>query len=508
MKRTPKVLLGTAAGILQTLIAIGLQVVLMPLILRIAGQEILGVYVILLQIIGYLALIDLGIFTALGRSLSQATDDPARFRALLSSGFYFLGLMGGAYALLGTALALALGDLFHLSGPVEAQARVAMVLLAGWGLLRFPLNIYNTALLAIQDLSIPPLIGALTNVIRMVLSVIAVQAGLGVIGLVSANILAEMLLAGCTFLRFKRLRPGWAMQMRRFHPALVKEMLRFGFQAFWGNLAGRVILFTDNLVVGNLYGAAITSVYYNTQTPISIPYNLAWRLADNASPGINQLWAVGERQKLGDIFLRLQRLTLLMVALVVVGGWFYLEPTISIWVGPSQFGGQWMTLWLILFAGLVTAGHVSLVFVYASGDIRRFSQIVTLEAAVNLGLSFVLGVHLGPHGVALATTVAHIPTAVYLQNKVQRDLNIAWQDWLRQTVWPALSASTVTAITAGVMVSLARPDSWSALVLHGTIIAFVHVLSSFGLGLTAADHAAVRKMIGERFPRPKLESRL
>lgn len=491
MKRTSKVIWGTLASGLQTLIAIALQIVLMPLILRTAGQEVLGSYAIIMQIIGYLALADLGINTALARFLSQSTDEPDRFRSLMSSGFYFLALLGGVYALLGTALAFVLGGLFHLSGPVEVQTRFALLLLAGWGLVRFPSSIYSTALFAMQDLGIPPLLGAMANAFRMVFAILAVKAGWSVVGLAAASVLSEALLAGSILIRFRQLRPIWSMRPTSFNFSVLQEPLRFGFQAFWGNLAGRVILFTDNIVVGNLYGATAAGVYYNTQTPVSVPMNLVWQLSANAAPGINDLWAKREWEKLRDVFLRLQRLTLLIVALVVIGGWFYLEPTIKIWIGPSQFGGQWLVLWLIAFAALKSASQVPLMFVFASGSIRGFSQLTTLEAAANLGLSFLLGSRLGLHGVALATLIAHVPTAIYLQARSHGDLGIPLQDWARQTLWPALRAAVPTAIMAGLLVNLVSPTSWGILVLHGAILGIIHAVSIFLLGLTVADRAVV-----------------
>jgi len=495
MERTARVLSGSIASALQLLVAMALQIVLMPLILRLAGQEVLGVYAILLQVIGYLALFDLGLYTALTRSLSQATDQPARFAALLRAGVLFLSISGAIYAAAGAGLALALPGLFHLSGALAGQARLALLILAGWGLLRFPLGLFGTALLSIQDLTWPPLLALAANALRMVLAILAVLGGWGIIGLSVASIVGEAALYGILALRFMRLRPGLFQLRGRLDRPLLIEQLRFGLRAFWGNLAGRVVFFSDSLVVGNLYGAAMTSIYYNTQMPISVAYSLVYHLADNASPGINELWARGDREKLRDIFLRLQRLTLLAVAPIVIGGLFYLRAVIGTWVGPAQFGGQLMTLWLVLFAALATARNVPQVFLYAIGDLRRWSQIVAFEAAGNLALSFWWGSRLGLHGVALATLVAALPTAAYLQWRVSRDLRITWRDWAVATLLPALGAALPTTAVAALLSSLAQPAGWGALALHAGALAAVHAGSVYALGLSRADRLAARQII-------------
>jgi len=505
MQRTRRVLLGTLAGILQIVIATILQIVLMPLILQAAGQEVLGAYAIIIQVIGYMALIDLGVYTALTRFLSQSTHDDAQFLRFLSSAFFFFFLLGIAYTLIGTVFAFVLPDLIHLSSLIAQETTVAMLLISVWGLLRFPLGIFPTALLSIQDLAFPPLAGAATNALRMITSILAVQAGWGLIGLSGANVLTEALLSLVLFFRFRHLRPKWSIKPAYFQRTLLVEMLRFGAQAFWGNLAGRVILFTDNLVVGNLYGAAQASVYYNTQTPISIPYSIVFRLADNASPGINELWALGDWDKLRDVFLRLQRLTLLMVLPIVIGGWFYLANTLRLWVGAEQYAGQWMTLWLVLFAVLVTVSHVSLVFVYASGKIKRFSQIITVEAIVNLTLSFILGAKLGLHGVALATTIATIPTVVYLQIRTHRNLGISWAVWGSQALRPVAWTALPTAGAAFLLSSSAPPDTWGMLILHGGLLGIVYMGSVFLLGLTTQERTWAKAFVTRRL-RPQTSS--
>lgn len=492
MKRTSRVVGGTIASVLQILIAIALQIVLMPLILRVAGQETVGVYAILLQIIGYLAVMDLGIGVALNRSLAQAINDEERFHSLLNSGFLFMAVIGIAYASLGALVAWGLPGLFHLSNSIARESQLAMLGLSIWGVLRFPLALYGAALLAIQDLAFPPLAAALSNVARMVIAVIAIQAGQGIIGLSAATIIAEAALSVALMARFSRLRPGFHPQMERRHWDLFKEQLPFGLRAFLGNVQGRVVFSTDNVIVGNLYGAAVTSTYYNTQTPVAVAYNLVFRLADNASPGVNELWVERAWDKLRDIFLRLQRLTLLMVAPIAIGGWFYLRATVGVWVGALQFVGEAMTLWLVLFAVLTTARYVPQVFIYASGDIRRLTHIVTIEAIANIVLSFILGAMLGPHGVALATLISHLPTAAYLQVRAHRDLSIPVSDWLSQTIAPAFLAAIPTTIIAGILSSQFTPNSWGSLSIHIAVIGLVHFASTYKLGLAASDRLAMR----------------
>jgi hypothetical protein len=64
--RTSKAANGLATNLVSYAILALLQVLLAPIVLKIAGQEVLGAYSIVMQIIGYSLLLDLGISVAVG----------------------------------------------------------------------------------------------------------------------------------------------------------------------------------------------------------------------------------------------------------------------------------------------------------------------------------------------------------------------------------------------------------------------------------------------------------
>jgi O-antigen/teichoic acid export membrane protein len=88
MSRTSRALKGTLTNFLQYGLQIILQAALVPLVLHIAGKEMLGAYAILMQAISYLALADLGFSVAANRFLAQAhglDDGGLRFRQVMGT---------------------------------------------------------------------------------------------------------------------------------------------------------------------------------------------------------------------------------------------------------------------------------------------------------------------------------------------------------------------------------------------------------------------------------------
>lgn len=76
-------------GLLQNVLGMGTQLVLAPVILVKAGQEVMGAYAILMQVVGYSLLLDFGVSVALTRFLATAghlETGGGRFAALFLTG--------------------------------------------------------------------------------------------------------------------------------------------------------------------------------------------------------------------------------------------------------------------------------------------------------------------------------------------------------------------------------------------------------------------------------------
>jgi len=431
--RTERAVKGTLVSFLQYGTQMLLQLFLVPLVLRMAGQESLGAYALLMQVVGYLAMTDLGFSVTLNRYLAQASgidDGGKRFRDVLSTARTFLLGSNILFAILVLLLCINIEVFFSLSPHIASQARIGLALMAGWAVVRTTWTVYGIGLNATQNLVAANFIGIIGNAARLIFSLGLVFAGTGLAGLMLANVLAEVLSTFLSMLKFFKLypsqRPVWGLPDK----TLFREMLKFSGQALLINVAWRLIFYTDNIVIGSLYGAAAVSIYYATQMPATIGFNILNRVSDNVAPAINELYARGEHAKLRENFLRLHRLNILLV-LPLVGGILLLNnQLIALWVGSGQYAGDLMTVALAAFAFLITVSHVCNTFVFASGKIRIYSMLAIFEGISNLGLSIVLGKYIGLAGVMWASVIMHIPTTLYLFIVPMRSMKITLSEYI------------------------------------------------------------------------------
>lgn len=406
--RTSRAISGTLTSFLQCGLRIGLQAVLAPLVLHVAGQETLGAYSILMQVIGYLALVDLGFGVALSRYMAQAfgyDDRKERFGEIFTTGRTFYLASNTVVAFFAFILSTCVGSLFSLSGSVEAQARVGLWVLAVWSILRTPLAVYGGALIATQNLAAANIISMVGNTLRLILSLGMVLLGFDLIGLMLSGVFAEAVTGLLQRWQYRKTYPGEEFGWGTPNWQLFREMLGFGIGYLLVTIGVLLTFSTDNLVVGYLFGGVTTSIYYTTQIPTFLLIALIWKVTDNAAPAFNELYARKDMERLRNAYYKLIKYGLIFSIGLGLGLLILNRTLITLWVGESQYAGDMMTISLALFAVGVVINHVNGTVLVAYGAVRLLSVISIVGGVCNLGLSLILGKILGLQGVMVASAV-------------------------------------------------------------------------------------------------------
>ena len=442
--RTSKAFKGTVTSFAQYGIFIILQVMLTPLILKIAGQEVLGAYSIIMQIVGYGILLDLGFSVALARFLSQTyglNDQGCRFAEVFTIGRVFLLVTNVVLASLIFLVGQKIGDLIVASESILAQASTALYFLAAWTVIRTPLALYNHGLMATQNMAAANIISIIGNMSRLLLSLLLVYAESGLIGLIAANIISEALTFSIQMKYFKKKYPNYSFGWRVADSKLFKEIFSFGVK-YWGvNLAGVLFLGSDSIIVGNLYGASAASVFYTTKIPAFLVFQFIFRLSDNAGPAANELFAQGNLEALKSAYLKIMRYSLLLAIPLAIGVIGFNEAVITAWVGAAQYAGNIMSLAIAAFVLTQVVNHINAMIMLATGNMQRWSAVSIGTSLMSLVLSYCLGKMFGMQWVMVAIALMDIPNAIFLFKRSLSGINLlAMQVWYDAVV-PALWAS-------------------------------------------------------------------
>lgn len=487
--RTQRAVRGSATGVAQHFVTMLFQLILAPLILTRSGQETLGGYAVVSQIVGYSILLDFGFAVALGRYLAQSHrpgEGGERFSELLTVGRNVLLITNllVALALIATAWNI---QLFLADSPaIHGDAQLALFMMAAWAVSRTPLYIFNTALNATQDMATMNVIGIGANLFRLLSTLGFVSLGFGIPGLVGAVILSEALKAGVQRMIFHQRYPHYRANFTIGNLKLGKKMAHFGF-SYWGvNLSVVLFLGSDNLIAGTLFGAATASVFYTTKMFASLLINLISGILDHTYPGMNQIIGGGDLAAVRQVFLRLFRYLLLLAFPATIGTVFFLESLVTLWVGAGQFGGQALAVALALFVFIQVNGHLVGISTLAVGKLGYWSPIAIVSGVLGVGSAYVLGKLYGMAWIPLSLALAMLPGLIYLAVNLYKRLSIRAAD-VGRTVWPAVF-SAVPLCLIFLLYSLSDQPI-TLLNTIGWFLAFtiVWVFSTWRFGLTGNE---------------------
>ncbi|MGB0122318.1 MAG: oligosaccharide flippase family protein, partial [Silvibacterium sp.] len=346
MSRTGRAAKGFVTSIFQYSTQILVQALLAPIVLKVAGRETLGAYAAIMQVLGFIALVDIVGSWSLERFLGQAIgidDGGQRFRTVLTTARTVFLFCNFVFAMLVVVFGFFIARLFHLSPAIAHQARLALYVIAAWAICRTPLAAYMNASIATQDMAVVNMIGTALGVARAVASLGLVLLGGGLFGLMLAGTAAEACGYFLYRVRFKKmnpnLMPGWGFRDK----AMLKEMLSFGGHAVFINIGSMLVFSSGNIIAGMTSGAAAASGYYTTQMPTMTAYNMMKRFSDSATPAVNELWGRRDVAKLRSALLRITRLLMGLTLPLAVGALLFNRDLVTTWVGPRQYAGTLLT---------------------------------------------------------------------------------------------------------------------------------------------------------------------
>ena len=157
LSRTAKAFYGTITSFIQNGLSMFAQLIVTPIILIQAGQEVLGGYSIIMQIIGLGILLDFGFSTAFNRYLCQTFnlgDDNKSFNTTVSSGRLILFAFNLFIALFLIIFSFNVDFFINSTQEISNQSKNALLIMAIWTIARTPLIIYNFTLNATQNMAV------------------------------------------------------------------------------------------------------------------------------------------------------------------------------------------------------------------------------------------------------------------------------------------------------------------------------------------------------------------
>jgi O-antigen/teichoic acid export membrane protein len=380
----------------------------MPFILRSLGVERLGVLTLIWALIGYLSIFDFGLGRALTQKVAQlrAAGRSEEIPAAARSGLLLIAGTGALGAVLG-----ALG--FHLLGTQWLKISPALADEVSWSIYiamaSIPVATLTSGFKGVMEgfenfkaANIYKFILGTANFGSPLLAIAFWQGTLpAIVGLlILSRVLVLVLHAASVSRSIPRLWRTGAEAIR----GNSGDLLRFGSWMTLSNVVSPLMVISDRFIISNLLGAAVVA-YYTVPSDfmirlLIIPAALTTSLFPVFSQKMGVPGGAVEAKGIYGNALRtvLQVMLPLLLALALVSHW-----GLKLWLG-SDYADHSYQVAIVLALGILfnSLAQTPLAAIQAAGQPKLTSLIHLGEFAAYVPLTYVLTLHFGLIGAALA----------------------------------------------------------------------------------------------------------
>ncbi|HYJ47349.1 MAG TPA: oligosaccharide flippase family protein [Pyrinomonadaceae bacterium] len=490
MTRTRRAILGIVTNYAATILLAVSSFVIIPIILRYLSREDYGLWATIGQMLGYLALLDLGVGSAVVRRTARMREhgDIEAVNRMVSTAVALYCLLGLVFLLAGLGIGFFLPNWSAIPQSRAHVAVIMFIIMIVYGAISFPLRVASSTLTGYQHMAAANMTNMAANLLAPVVSVVLLLAGLGILSLPLGQVAAGLLAAIAAFVILKRAVPNLRINWASVSRAEAREIFGWSWQLFLNNIAVAIIYQTDNLVVAGSVGLAAVTVYTLTSRLPMYAMPLVFALGDSCHPGAFELYEQGNFDRLREVYTRVMRLTVAAGMAIAVVAVAFNESFMRLWVGESNYGGLMLTVIFAFILCYRVMMQVSSVIVISSGKLKGVVAMSIMEAALNLVLSLWWVRYYGIIGVALGTAVAGVLTSGwYVVGFVSRELRMNVFEYLGRGVIPPLVCALPAAGTAYLLTHFYPATTWPRLFLEAGTVGLVYALCYLFIGLTTGE---------------------
>ena len=494
---------GVYASYLNFAVGLLLSFGLTPIILSSLGPADYGLWTIFTALNGYFLLADFGLTTSVMKYTAEyvATGKVESLNRLLSA--VMLVFVGASVLLFALALALVwvIPAWFGIEPSNAAVAQWSFLMIVASAALTLVVGALANVISGHERIDAVKMTASVLMLVNAALSVAALRAGLGLIGL-SAAMLFTSAAAIALYGRFIR-RAGWSVRFwpRRGDLSVLNAVWPYSLRTVGLGLTSRILYQTDSVVIGSFMGAPAV-------TPYAIAYKLCFtatyafsQISSAMLPTFSRLSAIGARKELAAAYLVITRVSMGVMVPIAIGLGFLGQDFIEGWVGRDGVGPLPVLLLLVAMDFVHAVGTPAGLMLQGIGRNKAFIYAETANAVLNLSLSLLLVRPLGTLGVAIGTLAAHLSTSAWVVPMLAcRHVGLSGFVLVRRALIPPVAAGAPALLVAWLSRELLAGAGFAGLAVRSALIALTYVGAYFCLPEAVEERAYAGRMLRHRRP--------
>jgi O-antigen/teichoic acid export membrane protein len=369
-----------------------------PLALKHLSDEEFGLWLLVQQIVHYIALVDMGMGTSVSRILIDHKDmrSNGEYGAAIKAGFMVCMVQGLIIILVGLLIAGFMGDWMRVSLDLQKPffwLLLGHVIFSG---LAFVTRMFSQILYAWQRLDIFNYAQSLQLVVAFSALWMGFKMGLGIYSLLLGAFLGWLCSAFiCGFATWAI--NAWPKSGEWHRPASgrFRELFNYGGEVFVMAIGAQLIIASQTILIGRQLGPAATTLWGVMTKVFILVCQVIWRIANNAMPAFAEMQVRNEYDRLWQryrtIFITTSVISAFCAILFAACNSYFVNIWMSNEYGWRRINDVLLAIWLIM----LTQQYCHNTLLACLRKIRSMKYIVLAEGLVFIALALMMLNRLG-----------------------------------------------------------------------------------------------------------------
>ena len=492
-------------GAIMNYLYMGVQVIVnliyVPLLLSFIGTAEYGLYQLIGSVMAYLLIMNSTIAAAVQRYYNKylALHDEQKALNVLGVSRVLYRVLSGVAVIVGVVL-IAVANVAYadsLSSDQLSELSIMLGVLIVNVIIVLNNSIYSATIEAHERFTFQYGLQVVLTALQPAAIALAVYLWPYAISVVVVQ-LATVAIEAMLRRRYTHRRLGITVKLIEFDRGLARSLLVFSGAILLATIADQIFWRTDQLILAFFFGAEMVGIYGIASQILMCYMPLGIAVSAVFLPKVTRIYRGEDSDEtLSDLFIRIGRISFLVLGLVLSGFIVFGDAFIQLWAGYGFHEAFIVAVIIMVPFTIDLIQNVGLTILRVNNTYGFRARIYFAVALLNIVATILLVPQLGMVGAAISTAIAMVIGSGFVMNwfywkRTRLDIPRFWREICRAAFAPSLLLVVIGAMAIFI---LPAASSWGILILYVIAYTAIYLVVCWLFSFNAYEKGLLKSLI-------------
>lgn len=428
---------GAILSYIQVVLSVVVSIVYVPVLLRYLGQSEYGLYQIVGSFFSYISVFELCMSTGVLRNYCNALGSKNTEIAdvTLSMARVIYRAMAVLIAVIGVIVFFLFRHLYTSSfSTLELKEGSAILILLFANMLVTLLgSVYLTILTGHEKFTFLKVLAIVIQIVQPFLVILCVRKVPYAITISTVIVLLNILIVFIRYIYVTRKLKIRIIKKEK-DTKVIQDIVGLSVTILMGCIADQIFWKTDQIILGKLFNTALVAVYSVGAQIYMMYMQFGTQIASVFYPKVSILYQENNgNKKVSELFVRVGRMTFMVIMLILSGFIAFGKEFLMIWVGTGYTEAYYVSIVVMIPFSVDLAQNLALAILQVKKQYGFRAKIYFFNAVINIITTMIFASYFGIVGAAISTGLSMTITSGFIMNwyylkKAELDIAKFWKE--------------------------------------------------------------------------------